>query len=126
VAGLSEAVYRKVVEDTGFVRATVDIIGRIVGDEPGYQPLLEHLELAALTTVTGDPATPSRVNWAWDEVVLACDLVSRNGWKSLPKNDLQISALSAFLRRQPEAATSVDFRRVYQTCCVQMVCKRDG
>jgi 5-methylcytosine-specific restriction protein A len=111
-AGLSEAAYRKAVEDTGFVSATVDVIGRIVGDEPGYLPLLEHLELAALTAVTGDLATPSRVNWAWDEVVLACDLVSRNGWKSLPKNDLQISALSAFLRRQPEAATSVDFRSV--------------
>jgi hypothetical protein len=72
-----------VVEDNSFVRATVDVIGCIVGDEPGYLPLLEHVQLAALRTVTGDPATPSRTNWAWDEVVLACDLVSRNGWKSL-------------------------------------------
>ena len=44
--------------------------------------------------------------------MLACDLVARNGWKSIPKNDLRVSALSAFLRRQPEAATSADFRSV--------------
>ena len=35
VAGLSEAVYPKAVEDTGFVKAAVDVIGRIIGDEPG-------------------------------------------------------------------------------------------
>jgi len=68
--------------------------------------------LAALTTVAGSAIPASRVNWAWDELVLACDLVARNGWKSLPKNDLRVSALSAFLRRQPEATTSADFRSV--------------
>ena len=47
VAGLSEAVYPKTVEDTGFVKAAVDVIGRIIGDEPGYLPLLEYLGLAA-------------------------------------------------------------------------------
>ena len=112
VAGLSEAVYPKTVEDTGFVKAAVDVIGRIIGDEPGYQPLMEYLELAAITTVAGSAIPASRVNWAWDELVLACDLVARNGWKSLPKNDIRVSALSAFLRRQPEATTSADFRSV--------------
>lgn len=75
-------------------------------------PLLEHLGLANLTMAAGSSPAVSRVNWAWDELVLACDLVAFNGWKSLSKNDLRISALSAFLRRQPEAATSVDFRSV--------------
>jgi hypothetical protein len=85
VAGLSEAVHRQAVEDPGFVKAAVDVIGRLIGDEPGYQPLLEHLGLADLTTVTGSAPPASRVNWAWDELVLACDLVARNGWKSISK-----------------------------------------
>jgi hypothetical protein len=63
-----------------------------------YLPLLEHLGLANLTTVAGSGPAGSRVNWAWDELVLACDLVARNGWKSLAKNDLRVAALSAFLR----------------------------
>jgi len=74
-------------------KAVVDVIGRIIGDEPGYQPLMEHLELAAITTVAGSAIPASRLNWAWDELVLACDLVARNDWKSLRKNDLRISAL---------------------------------
>jgi hypothetical protein len=93
VAGLSDVVHRKAAEDTGFVKAAVDVIGRIIGDEPGYQPLMEHLELAAITTVAGSAIPASRLNWAWDELVLACDLVARNDWKSLRKNDLRISAL---------------------------------
>ena len=112
VAGLSDAVQQKVLGEPGFVNAAVDAIGRIIGDEPGYLPLLEHLGLANLATVAGSGPAASRVNWAWDELVLACDLVARNGWKSLPKNDLRVSGLSAFLRRQPEAMTSGDFRSV--------------
>ncbi|MGD1172161.1 HNH endonuclease [Mycobacterium seoulense] len=112
VAGLSDAVHQKVLEEQGFVNAAVDVIGQIVGDEPGYLPLLQHLGLANLTTVTGSGPTATRVNWAWDELVLACDLVARNGWKSLPKDDLRVSALSALLRRQPEALTSADFRSI--------------
>ena len=73
---------------------------------------MEHLGLANLATVADSGPAASRVNWAWDELVLACDLVARNGWKSLPKNDLRVSGLSAFLRRQPEAMTSGDFRSV--------------
>jgi hypothetical protein len=103
---------QKVLGEPGFVNAAVDVIGRIIGDEPGYLPLLEHLGLANLTTVAGTGPTVTRVNWAWDELVLACDLVARNGWKSLPKDDLRVSALSAFLRRQPEATTSADFRSI--------------
>ncbi len=112
VAGLSNAVQHKVLKEQGFVNAAVDVIGRIIGDEPGYLPLLQRLGLAKLTTVTGSGLAVTRVNWVWDELVLACDLVARNGWKSLPKNDLRVSALSAFLRRQPEAITSVDFRSI--------------
>lgn len=46
-------------------------------------PLLQHLGLVDLTTVTGSGSTVTRVNWVWDELVVACDLVARNGWKSL-------------------------------------------
>jgi hypothetical protein len=49
----------------------------------------------------------NRVDWVWDEIVLACDLVAANEWQTIPESDTQIQALSAFLRAQSE----VDNRR---------------
>ncbi|WP_175414098.1 HNH endonuclease [Agrococcus sp. SGAir0287] len=39
------------------------------------------------------------VDWIYDEIVLAADVVSRNGWKSVRSNSKEAKALSALLRR---------------------------
>ena len=37
-------------------------------------------------------------DWAWDEIVLACDLVARNDWQQLPAEDPQVIELSRLLQ----------------------------
>lgn len=37
-------------------------------------------------------------DWTRDEVILACDLVARNGWRALSATDDRVVELSAFLR----------------------------
>jgi hypothetical protein len=37
--------------------------------------------------------------WTWDEVVLACDLVCRNGWRIVDTDDPRLLCLSARLQR---------------------------
>lgn len=52
-------------------------------------------------------------DWEWDEIVLACDLVARNGWRWLPAEDPQVIALSELLRKisvHPEAVRGEKFR----------------
>ncbi|MER7541550.1 HNH endonuclease [Spirillospora sp. NPDC127506] len=39
--------------------------------------------------------------WAWDELVLACDLVADNGWKDLYPPDPRVMELSDLLQRLP-------------------------
>ena len=51
--------------------------------------------------------------WAWDELVLACDLVARNGWKWLNATDRRVIELSELLQRLPihsPAERGVKFR----------------
>jgi 5-methylcytosine-specific restriction enzyme A len=51
--------------------------------------------------------------WAWDEVVLACDLVVRNGWHGMEAADprvVELSALMQGLPLHPPAARLPDFR----------------
>jgi predicted HNH restriction endonuclease len=112
VAGLSVDAYNRVAQDDAFAGAAIDVIGRIIGSEPGYKPLLDQLALPSLTSVSGGKSPVTRVNWSWDELVIACDIVASNNWQILPKNDLRIAALSEFLRRQPEALESEDFRSI--------------
>jgi 5-methylcytosine-specific restriction enzyme A len=38
-------------------------------------------------------------DWAWEEIVLACDLVVRNGWKQLAEDDPQVAKLSELLQK---------------------------
>jgi 5-methylcytosine-specific restriction enzyme A len=38
-------------------------------------------------------------DWEWDEIVLACDLVARNGWQQLPAENLQVIELSRLLQK---------------------------
>jgi len=46
---------------------------------------------------------PARRNpdWTADEVILACDLVARNGWRQLEDSDPRVIELSALLQRLP-------------------------
>jgi 5-methylcytosine-specific restriction protein A len=42
-----------------------------------------------------------RLDWTWDEIVLACDLTAENGWRGLEAKDSRVLELSALLRRLP-------------------------
>jgi 5-methylcytosine-specific restriction protein A len=66
----------------------------------------EALELTGLgntdTGVGAAVAGPGRdPAWAWDELVLACDLVARNGWHELPSENPSVEELSELLRALP-------------------------
>jgi len=52
-------------------------------------------------------------NWAWDELVLACDIVMQNGGRQLPADNPQVIELSELLQRMtlhPREARRADFR----------------
>jgi 5-methylcytosine-specific restriction enzyme A len=40
-----------------------------------------------------------RVDWQWEEIVLACDLVYQNGWRQLDESDPRARELSGTLQR---------------------------
>ncbi len=42
-----------------------------------------------------------RINWTRDEIILACELVMRNGWRRLDATDQQVHELSDLLRAAP-------------------------
>ena len=45
------------------------------------------------------PDVPRRLDWEWEEIVLACDLVAQNGWRQLDENDSRVQELSRVLQR---------------------------
>jgi 5-methylcytosine-specific restriction protein A len=51
-------------------------------------------------------------DWTWDEIVLAGELVSENGWKALEERDQRVQDLSRLLRSQaiPPNGRNPDFR----------------
>lgn len=52
-------------------------------------------------------------DWAWDEIVLACDLVARNGWQQLAAEDPQVIQLSNLLQQisiHPDKVRGEKFR----------------
>jgi len=52
-------------------------------------------------------------NWAWDELVLACDLVARNAWKGMDAHKPEVIKLSELLQRlplHPESERAPTFR----------------
>jgi 5-methylcytosine-specific restriction enzyme A len=67
-----------------------------------------------LLTIGGMPDTGRRApDWAWDEIVLACDLVAQNGWQQLPAEDTQVVELSRLLQRMsihPDEVRGEKFR----------------
>jgi hypothetical protein len=48
VAGLSESRYDRIRDDAAFASAAVDVIGRMIGEEPAYDQLLDDLRLTPL------------------------------------------------------------------------------
>jgi predicted HNH restriction endonuclease len=110
LAGLASDRYDRIAEDEKYAAAALDVIFHLIGAEPGYKPMLERLGMAELLTATPRSSKALRVNWSWDELVIACDMIASNNWESIQKKDLRIAALSEFLRRQPEAIESDDFR----------------
>jgi 5-methylcytosine-specific restriction enzyme A len=45
------------------------------------------------------PDGPHRIDWEWEEIVLACDLVAQNDWRQLDANDPRVQELSGLLQR---------------------------
>jgi 5-methylcytosine-specific restriction protein A len=69
------------------------LVDRFFGGEPTD-------ELLAAVHLT--PAKPgARLDWTWDELVLACDLLPVNGWHELPVTDQHVLDLSRLLRLLP-------------------------
>ena len=44
---------------------------------------------------------PHDLDWEREELILACDLVVRNGWRQMPATDPRVIELSDLLRRMP-------------------------
>jgi 5-methylcytosine-specific restriction protein A len=54
-------------------------------------------------------------DWAWEEIVLACDLVVQNGWKQLTEDNPKIAELSGLLQKMdihPPEVRGGKFRNV--------------
>jgi 5-methylcytosine-specific restriction protein A len=47
----------------------------------------------------GMPDGPYRIDWEWEEILLACDLVAQNGWRQLDESDPRVQELSGILQR---------------------------
>ena len=45
------------------------------------------------------PDGPHRIDWEWEEIVLACDLVAQNHWRQLDASDPRVRELSDLLQR---------------------------
>ncbi|WP_222273154.1 HNH endonuclease [Modestobacter marinus] len=72
-------------------------------------------DAAAAATLRGLGFTVSDPNpdWTEDEIVLACDLISRHGWRYLDENHPEVEELSQVLQllsRHPEARRGPTFR----------------
>lgn len=111
--GLPAEVYSRLASDAAARAAVVQaLLGRFFHDDSAAQALaMTGLDDIAFGTVDArsvrDPA------WAWDELVLACDLVAGNGWHELPSEHPLVVELSGLLRSlpiHPAAARGARFR----------------
>lgn len=92
--GLAVGVHFRVTEDDAErERVVLALLERFFVGEPTDE-LLAAVGLA--------PAAGGRSpKWAWDELVLACDLLARSGWHELSDTDPQVIELSELLRALP-------------------------
>jgi 5-methylcytosine-specific restriction protein A len=54
-----------------------------------------------------------RLDWVWEEIVLACDLVRQNGWRQIDHSSPKVAELSKLLQRMtlhPEESRLPNFR----------------
>jgi 5-methylcytosine-specific restriction enzyme A len=59
------------------------------------------------------PEGPHNINWEWEELVLACDLVAENHWHQVDASDSRAKELSSLLQRMsihPLEARKPNFR----------------
>jgi hypothetical protein len=64
------------------------------------QPVAKRNALTNATPYHRDmPDGPHRIDWEWEEIVLACDLVAQNGWRQLDAGDPRVRELSGLLQR---------------------------
>jgi 5-methylcytosine-specific restriction protein A len=45
------------------------------------------------------PGGARRIDWTWEEIVLACDLAAQNGWRQLDESDSRVRELSSLLQK---------------------------
>lgn len=45
------------------------------------------------------PEGPRRLDWEWEEIVLACDLVAQNDWRQLDEGEPRVRELSGLLQK---------------------------
>lgn len=95
--GLTMGLHLRVTEDDAERDRVVQaLLDRFFAGEPTDRLL------AAVGLASGVGAKPgARPKWAWDELVLACDLLARSGWHELSDTDPQVIELSALLRTLP-------------------------
>ena len=56
-----------------------------------------------------------RLDWVWEEIVLACDLVAQNGWRQVDAHNQQVAELSELLQRltiHPREKRLASFRNI--------------
>lgn len=66
--------------------------------EPGDTSII--LTVCAVWSTVSDMGD-SRINWTRDEIILACDLVWKNGWRALDATRAEVIELSELLRQSP-------------------------
>jgi 5-methylcytosine-specific restriction enzyme A len=59
----------------------------------------QHCRTQLLTITRMAEEGRKRLNWEWEEIVLACDLVKQNDWRSLDHEDPRVVELSDLLQR---------------------------
>jgi 5-methylcytosine-specific restriction protein A len=92
--GLAMSVHLRMTEDDVERNRVVQaLLDRFFAGQPTTD-LLTAVGLEAIASTT-------RLDWTWDELVLACDLLATNNWHELPDTDPQVIALSSLLRSLP-------------------------
>ncbi|MGI5499356.1 HNH endonuclease [Lentzea sp. CA-135723] len=99
--GLRIEVYNLMAEDAAArAEAVQALIDRFFHDGPATKAM-ELVGLDGIDQVTEGTQPGRDPAWAWDELVLACDLVARSEWHELPAEHPEVAELSALLQSLP-------------------------
>ncbi len=97
LGGLPIGLHRRLLRD---IDARDVVVTALVNRFFPGQPMDELLAAVHLAPTPG-AAPGARLDWTWDELVLACDLLPANGWHELPVTDQRVLELSSLLRLLP-------------------------